>query len=530
MSRSETRGRAPGAVRRAASLLVVLSLLVGLQTANAKPGDLDEGFGTDGAVTTDHAAVDLFTDITVLDDGKILAAGLTCGVSDCDVALARYTPDGSPDLDFGGGGVRTTDLGGDDRTSDLVVDDHGRIVVTGTTCSGDEVCDVFLARFDSAGVLDATFAGDGVTIVDLGGTDVGAAVALHGPRKIVVAGSSCISANCDSAVARFEDNGNLDGAFGDGGVVVADHTGKDLNDEVQDVLVMEDRKILVGGSLCTQLACDFSVTRYSRKGSLNRGYGKDGTATTSFGGHEKIESLATQEDGRIVAAGFTCRPGADCDFALSRYKVKGKVDEGFGQKGMVVSSFGAQERAHDVVVQDDGRLVAVGATCVDDICEFALARYDTSGAADATFGVNGKVSYAIGPNDGGFAATRPGLKELVVAGKAGSDFALLQVQLGPSVIKEASVVSIDYRERSGKLKGFVDSGRRRCKSGRSVELRRRGAGAVAVTETGRRGGWEFSGPRPAGRYRVKVAAMTYHRASGTKIVCQKTRSIRIRVP
>ena len=47
-------------------------------------------------------------------------------------------------------------------------------------------------------------------------------------------------------------------------------------------------------------------------------------------------SVASQNDGKLVAAGFT-NNGTDDDFALVRYYVDGSVDNTFGTNGIVIT-------------------------------------------------------------------------------------------------------------------------------------------------------------------------------------------------
>ena len=77
-------------------------------------GALDTSFGTGGRQTTDfgfgYAANDAGVAVAIQADGKIVVAGWTSLVdwalgSGRDFALARYTPNGSPDTSFGAGGA-----------------------------------------------------------------------------------------------------------------------------------------------------------------------------------------------------------------------------------------------------------------------------------------------------------------------------------------------------------------------------------------------------------------------------------------
>ena len=120
-----------------------------------------------------------------------------------------------------------------------------------------------------------------------------------------------------------------------------------------------------------------------------------GTVQTDFGGREGIRGTALQADGKLVAAGFFYGTSTDNSFALARYGTDGKLDATFGIGGKVLtttfaasSGYAAQAEATAVAIQADGKIVAAGFTYSEDI---ALARYNTNGSLDTTFGSGGKV-------------------------------------------------------------------------------------------------------------------------------------------
>jgi uncharacterized delta-60 repeat protein len=87
----------------------------------------------------------------VQDDGKILVGG-GGGNGNSDFALARYNPDGSPDLSFDGDGKVTTDLGGYDHGPSVTVQADGKILL-----GGFSNWDFALVRYNPDGSLDNSF-------------------------------------------------------------------------------------------------------------------------------------------------------------------------------------------------------------------------------------------------------------------------------------------------------------------------------------------------------------------------------------
>ncbi|MCJ7827509.1 MAG: hypothetical protein MUP36_04660, partial [Demequinaceae bacterium] len=104
-------------------------------------------------------------------------------------------------------------------------------------------------------------------------------------------------------------------------------------------------------------------------------FGAGGKMTTIFqpdNCSDEAHDVAVQGDGKIVAVGV-----AGCDslqMALARYDDSG-LDASFGTDGMVTTGFGPRcyDWASDVVIQPDGGIVVVGSTTCTD--SFVLARY-----------------------------------------------------------------------------------------------------------------------------------------------------------
>src|ERR687896_155175 len=65
----------------------------------------------------------------------------------------------------------------------------------------------------------------------------------------------------------------------------------------------------------------------------------------------------------------------------------GDLDPTFDGDGKVTTDFaGSPDQAFGVAIQGDGKIVAAGLASVSGIDDFALARYNTDGSLDTTFG------------------------------------------------------------------------------------------------------------------------------------------------
>jgi uncharacterized delta-60 repeat protein len=153
-------------------------------------GVLDTGFGP--VVTSAGGSL---TGVAIRSDGKIVVAGTAFGGLDVDFALAMYDDSGTLDTSIGDAGIVTTDVSGGrqfghDFAADLVLDDQERPVVVGRNTS-DTFNDLAIVRYTRDGVVDASFDGDGMLVVDVSlSGDQAQDVAIQADGKIVAAGLS----------------------------------------------------------------------------------------------------------------------------------------------------------------------------------------------------------------------------------------------------------------------------------------------------------------------------------------------------
>ncbi|MGV3658619.1 MAG: LamG-like jellyroll fold domain-containing protein, partial [Prosthecobacter sp.] len=124
-----------------------------------------------------------------------------------------------------------------------------------------------------------------------------------------------------------------------------------------------------------------------------------GRTTTTFSpgpGNEQANDVVVQPDGKIVAVG-TAHTGANDNFALARYTADGEPDSTFGIGGKVTTSLGSQgDEAHAVALQPDGKIVVAGFSVHEGVRKIFVARYLANGGLDGSFGSDGKVTTLIG--------------------------------------------------------------------------------------------------------------------------------------
>ena len=257
------------------------------------------------------------------------------------------------------------------------------------------------------GNLDSTFGTGGKVTTDFHTSfDNAKAVAIQPDGKIVVAGSVFGSSSApgvsDFAVARYNSDGSLDATFGSGGKVQIDFATS--FDEASALAIQPDGKIIVvGRATPNDGSDDFGLIRLETNGALDTTFGNGGIVATDFGSAflEQATGVALQSDGQIVVAGYTYTFDTGEDFALARYNTDGSLDATFGNGGRVITIVegnGRFDQALAIAIQGDGKIVTTGGATVSaaEGSNFVVIRYDTSGALDATFGTGGIVNIDFG--------------------------------------------------------------------------------------------------------------------------------------
>jgi uncharacterized delta-60 repeat protein len=303
---------------------------------------------------------------------------------------------GSLDPSFGKGGIVTTAIGDGASASALVIQPDSKLIAAGASLlpSGNSYAST-LARYNPNGSLDRRFGSAGVVRTPAGGVS---ALAIQLDGKLVAAGSGF-------SLVRYKPNGTLDRSFGSRGQVVTVF-GSIGEDSANALVIQPDGKLVAAGSAgykygeAGSVFSHFALARYNRNGSLDRSFGRGGKVvtkissddvayglvlqpdgSTDFGSEFDEAAIVIQKDGKLVALGA----------GLARFNVDGSLDRRFGSGGKVTETTG-----FTLVVQPDGRVVTAGVGQDPSVSDFVLARYTANGTLDRSFGSGGKVTTVFG--------------------------------------------------------------------------------------------------------------------------------------
>jgi uncharacterized delta-60 repeat protein len=394
--------------RRSSLLLVLILVLLMTRFASlaAGGGNLDLSFGSGGKiVTTEQGGPNIFSAMVIQPDGKIVAGG--GGGLNRDFTLIRYNADGSLDPSFGAGGIAEAAFGvSADQITAIALRADGKILAVGLTVA-QGTSDFALALFNSNGSLDTSFGTDGKATTDVSGAGVSDSVcgaAIQADGKILVGGSSITNGTgLDFVLVRYNSDGSLDATFGAGGKVTTDFANS--NDNALAMVFQPDGKVILAGT--TQIlnqglsqGTAFALVRYNTDGSPDTTFGAGGKVITKFLNQQgrssgQANALTLQSDGKIVAGGIAS-PNDVQDFALARYNTDGSLDASLGSGGLVTTDMGSDsDTVAGLAVRPDGKIVAAGSRDLDvgsiTRGDFALARYNTDGSLDASFGNSGRA-------------------------------------------------------------------------------------------------------------------------------------------
>jgi uncharacterized delta-60 repeat protein len=333
--------------------------------------------------------------------GFLLVALLGCG----GVALGNP---GDIDTRFGTGGRTFLNMDANaEAAASLIQQSDGKLLIGRATQFNEETSeDLSVIRLNEDGTPDGQFGGGGMVSTDVPGVVANTALALPAAGgKVIVAGPAWPEANPDQglfAVARFNADGRLDTGFGNGGYVLDDFGASDA--VLGSLVVLPNGCLLTAGGVSDAGGNDMAFTRFNADGSLDATFGSQGRMRLDFfdgaGGSGSVNALAVWPDGRVLAVGKV--QGATDLYrapALVALKADGTLDTSFGQHGRATPGIGAGHMSGGpwIGLQSDGSIVLATQVydSADDSCALSITRMNSLGQPDPTFGLAGYTRISL---------------------------------------------------------------------------------------------------------------------------------------
>ncbi|AFZ04090.1 hypothetical protein [Calothrix sp. PCC 6303] len=227
------------------------------------------------------------------------------------------------------------------------------------------------------------------------------------------------------AFTRHNANGSLDNSFGNSGNVVTAISPLSTS-QATKMQVQSDGKIIATGSRSGVTGSDFVVAKFNSDGTGDSSFGVNGIVSTDMGtAYDYSRAIAIQADGKVVITGIVWNSTSSYDFAVARYNTDGSLDTSFGNGGKVTTPVGTgTDYAEAIAIQVDGKIIVSGMASDSQGSNFASVRYNSDGSLDTTFGNQGKVRTLINSSSYAYATAIQDDGKIVVAGNSSSQFAL----------------------------------------------------------------------------------------------------------
>lgn len=371
------------------------------------PGDLDHSFGGDGRVALPSSDAFVPRAVGVDSRDRIVVGGTLCDPDsatrdgtcleggDANFRVARLTPDGGLDGEFGDGGFVTTAVGESRSVAfDLLLTRTGRIVVAGVARLDGR--DVFaLVAYRPDGSLDPAFGTGGEVLTPIGSSYASISDVAEGPGGMLLAVGQAVDGNGrpSMAIARYTPDGALDSSFGTAGATLG---GSAAFNYGLAVAVAPSGSALIAGAVSDarddRASYRFGQVRVTPDGALDRAFGKGGSAEHAVGDAASFANavVSTGGDGWLAAGAALVDNGSRQAMAVVRGGRNGRLDRSFGRRGSTLITLRGGAVANDVLIGSAGRPVVIGqAGRSDDSYDFATVRLQRNGALDRTFGHNG---------------------------------------------------------------------------------------------------------------------------------------------
>ncbi|MBC7775293.1 MAG: T9SS type A sorting domain-containing protein [Phycisphaerae bacterium] len=265
----------------------------------------------------------------------------------------------------------------------------------------------FLSKLQAqnAGVLDTTFAVNGLSTIDRNTFESNIAFTIQPDNKVVAVGFTEEAGVSKLTVIRYLPDGMLDGTFASNGVFAGTYL-QNIN-IAQAVTLQSDGKILVAGYGTNAQSANFYndellVLRFNTDGTPDNTFATNGVKILDLGYNERPVGIRTTSDGKILVAGSTFYSTAS-QLLVYRLNSDGNVDNSFGTNGYITTFFASSiwSYCYAMELQADGKILLAGEAAGLGNKYFGIIRLNANGSLDQTFSGDGKATNNISVKDDG---------------------------------------------------------------------------------------------------------------------------------
>lgn len=342
-------------------------------------GTLDTSFNTMGYTSPfgNNTSLNYIKQIIITPTNKILAVGAIY-TTKWYIYLAQYNMNGSLDTTFGTSGRRNIDVGPSITMTvgNAIYTADNKILITTNSFFSDG--DFNIIKTNKFGDLETSFGTNGIATFEGLNNDQEGRIALRTDGKILLSGNSNnnpVSGSYEQHILMLvNENGTLDNNFGINGKIFTNFYINN-SQQISGLLILSDNSVLVSGSYFanTTTAGDGFVAKFSSDGNLVTSFGTNGISTVVFsnsegfsGFNDYMNSMTVQNDGKIIITGLSNSGTNKC--CVARFNSDGTLDATFGTNGQIVFSiYGFDDVARDVKAQPDGKIVISGLSKINSL-------------------------------------------------------------------------------------------------------------------------------------------------------------------
>jgi uncharacterized delta-60 repeat protein len=421
-----------------------------IATFNTPNGFLTTTFNT---IVPEPLPQDVGVSVVIRSDNRIVMGGYSTYSTGPYITLSCYNTDGSLYTTFGVGGKVLLPAPSGFFTScivhDVILQPNDYIIVTGDTSSPDPAPffrpSMFVARFTPLGNLDTTFnSPSGYVIIPPSAFDSGGnffdqcysnSVIIQPSDGYIVLGGSVRKLALPNnksfiALVRLTATGALDTLFGTNGngTVYASFSSSTSNEDFCNCLsIQTDGKIVSGGvnspAPSPPASQNLSVVRFTTSGLLDTTFNTSGVIPgwliipnlPSYN-YNFARGIGINSVGQIIISSYITKLSFETCFGVAAVTstglFPGTLDTSFGTGGQTILDLSPtynltaplfSNGTNALALQSDNKIVITGGFLnTSTFAEgFSLARFDTNGALDLTFGLAGLgyiLSDLVSPN------------------------------------------------------------------------------------------------------------------------------------
>lgn len=396
----------------------------------------DPTFNNTGKLVYDKDMFDLYQDVKVQPDGKIVAVGSSMNASYASsIVVSRILENGSFDPDFGIEGHVTYAMDVETMAYKCLIKPDGKILIGGHSTNYAQ-WGMIVLQLNEDGSLDTSFGNEGITYLNTGpGENILLAMTMQADGNILIAGYAQNQEYKNvPLILKLTESGELDSSFGIDGMASVPVTESD--NDFSAIGIQTDGKILAAGHISNGFNW-FSalIARFNPDGSIDTTYGLKGIVNMNVNNvDDEFFDLALTPDNEAVLTGFSVT-SSDYYYhmLLMKFDASGQPIPGFGDQGAIIWGTDPYAFGDALFLQTDGKIIIAG--CTGELApgnnDWAIWRFKSDGTLDDTFGTGGLTTTDFFENADEALGVALFSDKIIVAGKTRNaenrlDFAVVQ--------------------------------------------------------------------------------------------------------